>query len=556
MNEWQRLDSRMLLLGPVSALRQFLFPAVIALIGVGTRQPQWLLYAAPLIVLGSIALGALPWLTTRFRVADGQLVVTRGLINRTRLTAPLDRIRSVDLEASVLHRLLDLQKVQVGTGVDDTMIELNALTNSQAAHLRSVLLARRAPSPVAGPDGSESSVGHPAGPDSNFAPMPDRTGLPSSHYEPEHGSPYVSQPGSHGEPQYGPLPAWHREPESVPTELARFSPSWAKYAPLSVARLAIVAGALGALWQIGGDFNVDLERGRGLWTQIVEGSVILIVFALVVGALLAWILGTMAAALVQWWDMRLVRDEENIRLTRGLFTTASTTIEEKRIRGVQVRETALLRTAGAAELHALVTGLDDSVYALLPPAPFSVTTGVAESVLGDAEPLSVDLVGHGPWARRRCYTRNVLRLLPVVVIALAATFFLDGPVWAPLVVIALLTPVVLVFARAEYAHLGHALTTDHLIAGSGITARTRTVLQSAGVIGWVVSQTFFQRRRGLASLVATTAAGSEQVLIRDLPLERAIALAVRTTPDVLDPFLSTGPCATDEQHSVNSAHGT
>jgi len=53
-------------------------------------------------------------------------------------------VRSVDLEASLLHRILGLQKVQIGTGVDDDRITLDALATADAQALRTTLLTRRA----------------------------------------------------------------------------------------------------------------------------------------------------------------------------------------------------------------------------------------------------------------------------------------------------------------------------------------------------------------------------------------------------------------------------
>src|SRR3546814_5799422 len=88
----------------------------------------------------------------------------------------------------------------------------------------------------------------------------------------------------------------------------------------------------------------------------------------------------MVAYLIQWWDMRLFREDGNLRLTRGLFTTQSTTIEEVRVRGVRLRETALLRTVDGGELHALVTGLEDSVHAVLPQAPTPVVRAIATDI--------------------------------------------------------------------------------------------------------------------------------------------------------------------------------
>ncbi len=74
-----------------------------------------------------------------------------------------------------------------------------------------------------------------------------------------------------------------------------------------------------------------------------------------------------------------------------------------------------------------------------------------------------------------------------------------------------------------------------------MTTRRRTILETDGIIGWVVSQTLFQRRVGLANLIATTAAGAERVLISDIPLGRAIEVADAATPGVLSAWLPGPP---------------
>jgi putative membrane protein len=66
----------------------------------------------------------------------------------------------------------------------------------------------------------------------------------------------------------------------------------------------------------------------------------------------------------------------------------------------------------------------------------------------------------------------------------------------------------------------------------------RTVLEHDGIIGWVVRQSWFQRRLALATLVATTAAGAERVIARDIPLVKAIQLADDSTPGVLTPWVA------------------
>jgi putative membrane protein len=63
------------------------------------------------------------------------------------------------------------------------------------------------------------------------------------------------------------------------------------------------------------------------------------------------------------------------------------------------------------------------------------------------------------------------------------------------------------------------------------------VLECEGIIGWNLRQTFFQRRAGLATLTATTAAGRQRYAVTDVPLLLALSLAGRALPGLLDDFL-------------------
>jgi putative membrane protein len=174
---------------------------------------------------------------------------------------------------------------------------------------------------------------------------------------------------------------------------------------------------------------------------------------------------------------------------------------------------------------------------VLPPCPRDVAVRVGGSVLEHDGPLTEPLVAHGPKARRRAWFRQVRNGLDVVVLAAVAAWWFDVA-WQWVLALAV---VVLVAAaavgEASYRHLGHALGDRHLVAGSGTLARIRTVLETDGIIGWVVTQSWWQRRIGLADLTATTAAGAERVLVRDVRLDVAVALADRATPGLLAPFL-------------------
>ena len=110
MSDWQRLDPRMLVVEPVSELRRFLPVLLGALLAGGFARGGGLGWEL-LAVAVPVAIGVARYLTTRYRILDGRVELRRGLLQRTLRTAQLDRVRTVDVTASLVHRVLGLATV-------------------------------------------------------------------------------------------------------------------------------------------------------------------------------------------------------------------------------------------------------------------------------------------------------------------------------------------------------------------------------------------------------------------------------------------------------------
>ena len=133
----------MLLVHPVHEVLNQL-PLLIGAIVVGsaTQNPVWSLVGVGLIVV----LGLTRWFTTSYRIDDRDVVLRTGLLQRNELSVPRNRIRSVQTEARVLHRLLGLTVLRVSTGQakGDNAFELDAVEAGQVAVLRGLLLGEDA----------------------------------------------------------------------------------------------------------------------------------------------------------------------------------------------------------------------------------------------------------------------------------------------------------------------------------------------------------------------------------------------------------------------------
>ena len=74
--------------------------------------------------------------------------------------------------------------------------------------------------------------------------------------------------------------------------------------------------------------------------------------------------------------------------------------------------------------------------------------------------------------------------------------------------------------------------------GAPTTARHRNLLHRDGIVGWSVRSTWFQRRQGLVTLVAASAAGLEAYGVVDIDGTDASALAAEISPALIEPFLN------------------
>jgi putative membrane protein len=450
----RRTSPRILLVHTVTfrQARQFvpvLIP-VVAATGFGGGRTTMVLLAVAVTLL-SLGTAALTW--WRFRYADGPsaVVVTRGLLARSVRTVPTDRIRGVEIETPLVHRLFGLVRVRIdaaagGGGGEDEELLVDGVPRAEADRLRTAVLTRR-PGPPSEPGGE--SVVEQALPDQEFA---------------------------------------------------RFDNRWLLYAPLVGSYLAVPVAAVGAgfrlLEELGRTVRPDvdgLELGGGRGPAL-----------FVVGGLLLLAAGAVVGAALVNWGFTLVRRGGSLIAVRGLVTRRHTELEIDRIRGCTISEGLGMRWARAARVNALVTGLAHAARRgqLLPLAPRAAAWMLARRLVADPGPLTA----HPPAAMRRRIARAVVPGLAVSAVGLGVTVAAGW--WWVLAAGIGLTVLGVPVGLGRYASLGHAAGPESFAVRSGWLVREQAVLQRRAVVGWRVRQSFFQRRAGLATVVACVGAGT------------------------------------------------
>ncbi|WP_214367943.1 PH domain-containing protein [Pseudonocardia sp. H11422] len=452
----------------------------------------WVLPVAAALVVSGVLYDEVRWRRTRYRIGASRVELRSGVLVRSQRSLALERVRSVDMTADPLLRTFGLVVVRIGTGqrsgAGESTLELRPVTREEGDRLRAVLLDR-----------VRAAGGCP--------------------------------------------------PEAADGRLASLDPHWIRYAPLSFTTPLLGLATGGVAVQLAGWIglrNSVLGHVRGLLAELPVAGVVAVLTAV---TLLVGVVGSLGLFAEAWWNFRLDREPGGtLRVRRGLLTTRSISLEEHRLRGVDLVEPLGNRIAGAARVDAVATGLgsgagsgDSTDHAtLLPAAPRALADRVAAVVLGEpvSPTASVRLAPHPPAARRR-RLRWALAAAAVPALVLAVLGLRVNGVLLVLagVVTVVVTPVAVALALEAYRNLGHGITGRYLVTRSGTLRRSTVALQRDGVIGWTATRSIFQRRAGLITITATTAAGAGAFSVHDVGEAAGLRFAEEAVPELFGPFL-------------------
>ncbi|GAA5115359.1 PH domain-containing protein [Haloechinothrix salitolerans] len=504
----ERLDRRMITMTAVLTGVIAVVGAVVAgsaMISSGTPAGVTMLavFGGALVVFGlSVGVDYIRWRATTYRLSEERLELRFSFVLNRRRSLARDRIRTVDVTASPLQRLFGIAAVVIGTGQSgesgESEVKLDAVSRERAHELRRELLRHAADA----------------------------------------------------------------EPHTDDGTLAELDWRWAAYAPLSVLTPALGAAAVGAVANVASWFGDSDDVVGSVVSDLLIAAALFGYVTVVIGVLLAGAIGALLLFVEMWWGYRLDREPGGtLHVRRGLLTSRSISLEERRLRGAEIIEPLGVRLARAGRVDAIATGIREGGTGqgertdhktLLPAAPRAVALRVVSDVLREPD-VSGALTGLTPHPRAARSRRLRWALAPVTLvfavlltvelaagdqIATRAGSALAGLVAAvPWVFAVIAVPIAVLLAVDAYRNLGHGLSGRYLVARRGVARRSTALVQRTGVIGWTVRQSIFQRRSGLLTLVATTAAGSGAYTIPDVDVTEGVAFADEAVPDLLAEFI-------------------
>lgn len=431
------------------------------------RSSAALLVIGPLVVLGALAVNVLAWWRYTFVVVDDELVVTKGVLSVQRLVIPLGRVQSVSIEQDFLHRPLQLVRASLDTaGTSATEFEIQAVTRPLAEALQRL---------TAEHVGSAAVV--------TLAPG-------------EEPPPPVVRVDE---------PLLHRKPlDLVKVGLAQ-SP-WAG--------LALIGPLVIFVDDFADVFGFDVtERTQaaeelevGWW--IVWAAAGFLALATVFSLVLQ-----VGRAVVSDWDLTLFRTSTGLRRTSGLLAKKSKASSIERIQRMEQRQTPIQRFVGIHHLNLVTIGEGDIA---LPGSTKDDIVGIRHVVL---EPDT-----HSTELDRKISPQGVIPPIRngVIVIVLLVLSLVFSPVglWSLFLLLAI--PVIwFLTMRGNRLHRWSVNAAGLAQRHQVFTVRTEEIaLRRAQRVD--VRQSFFQRRRDLASVNVDMADGSVQIPM--IPLVEARAL--------------------------------
>lgn len=484
----ERLHALSWLFGLATLIRQFLFPLIAAaLFGWRDGAPPWL--AA--LILPMLGFAILQQYFYRYGLGPSGLVIREGMFFQNIRQIDYARIENVDTERGVLHRLFGVAQVHVETSTGGKPeATISVLSVRAADALREHIFAARAGSSV-----SSSAAAEPAQREEVLLQLPVQ--------------------------------------EVV------------KFGLIDNRGIIVVAGLFGLLhesglferWVAGVRNQISLEAFDEL---VAVGWAMRVAFAvgILVVALLALRLLSVAFAMATLHGFRLVRAGSDLKVRYGLLTRVAGTLRLSRVQAVHQTEGVLHRWLERVSVRLDLAG-DGSeapqegsgrVRWLAPIAPPARARELIAIALPDVD-LEAPLEWRplAPRARRRIFKRNavVCTLLSVALTAILHSY-------APLLIALIGVPLSWLHATMYVRHTRWALQSDALQFRRGWLTRKLVIVPRNRIQCVRVGESPFDRRSAMASVsIDTAGSGSHSEIVRvpylELNVARELAAALYST---------------------------
>lgn len=446
-------------------------------------QENWWVYAIYFAIIASFIsaiISILAYYRFYFYVEEEELIIEKGIFQKTKLNIPFDRIQTVNFLQNPVHQLFNVVSLEVDTaGSNAKEFMITALEREKAEAIRSYLIAQK----------KETNPAESTEDDSDG----------------------------------------YRNQESVTyqaEEKLLFNLSINDLLKLGVGQnhlrsVGLIIAALFGLYQIVGDALGEKKTNKVLgeylgfeWQEIVTTLLMILPVVLFIAFFI-----TLIQTSIRYFNLRLYRTENGFKTIAGLFNRQekSATLEKiqwvrwstnplmKLFKQYKLQMAAASSTVAAQQQSLFIPGCYDAHIETVQEAHFPAWSQLKKTTYG-ISPLVI---------RRRFLFLGILPLS----IFLFLSYFNGNPIaWLSLLWLPLIYWLSVRYHRKWKFHISaEGLRTD-----KGVFGEQATLLQYYKIQSVQIRQTPYQRRKGLANIDFFTAAGRAGIPYIDLEIAQQL----------------------------------
>jgi len=449
----------------------------------------WSLPVVLVFIVMSLAQALIRYFTFSYAIEGGDLVIRKGIIERTERHIPLDRVQEIQVEQGILHRIFGVVDAVIETaGGQGPEASLSVLSRAEVERLRRAVFERAA---IAKPSGKPDQI------------------------------------------------------ESAPAEqrevIRRLSLGDLLRAGLTSNHILSALAIVGALWAFIDDVlpeNIYERIAQALLGQaqhLAERGVSAAITFAFVGLIIVLgisVIFSVIGSIALFYNFTFSRAGEDLHRSYGLFTLRSSSLPRRRIQVLEIEEKLLRRLSHMVTLRADTVGASKKESeehnkgrdVLLPVLPRDEVAELLPVFFPDITNDTAE------WhsVSRLAIRRSLLRCVLVCAIIIAALmFYWPGPIaLLPLI----LLPLVYWISVKNYKSFGYSLGENYLQTRRGWLGRSTHIVPIGKVQAVEIRRNPLDRRLGLASLLVDTAGQAYTgggPRIDNLPLREAQNVAAR-----------------------------
>ncbi|MEH7249955.1 PH domain-containing protein [Neobacillus niacini] len=450
MFEPKRLHPIVIVLNIGKRIKDFVFTfiALFFIWNKGEGGKLVLIAVSAIAIIAIILTSILSWLRYTYRLEENELRIEYGVFVRKKRYIPLERIQSLDITEGILQRLCGMVKVQIetagGSGKDEAEAVLSAISKEEARFIQE----------------------------------------------------YVAAAKNRSVPE---VEVYEDAPQQT---VFKITSSQLILLSLTSGGVGVVISAVLAFLSQLDDFIPYEKLFRGV-EQWAVGNIILIAIVVFVGFVVAWILA-LIGTMLKYANFNVMKTEHDLVISQGLLEKRQITIPLKRIQAIRINENIVRQWLGYGSVIVESAGgsarnKDGSKVLLLPLVKVQIIEQILKPYLADYQ-WDPHFTPVPKRARSRYILRSWFVIVPIAAIAIAL-FKMWGLV--SLIFVVLFT----FWGLLKYKDAGWSLEQQQLTLRYRNIVRTTVFIKKNKIQSLEVKESFFQRRKELATLEAFVKVG-------------------------------------------------